>query len=94
MAKFMQIIDVVETGQETVLHPETNADYVTTGTTYRVPKIADITDWTNRSKELIEARKGVNKTPNMKILPPLFVYDKNNKWTKDILKIYNYNKEE
>ena len=43
---------------------------------------------------LIEARKGVNKTPNMKILPPLFVYDKNNKWTKDILKIYNYNKEE
>lgn len=58
MAKFMQIIDVIETGQETVLHPETNADYVTTGTTYRVPKIADITDWTNRSKELIDARKG------------------------------------
>ena len=43
---------------------------------------------------LIEARKGVNKTPNLKILPPLFVYDENNEWTKDILKIYNYNKEE
>lgn len=42
---------------------------------------------------LIEARKGVNKTPNMKILPPLFIYDENNKWTNDILKIYNYNKE-
>lgn len=43
---------------------------------------------------LIEARKGVNKTPNLKILSPLFVYDENNEWTKDILKIYNYNKEE
>ena len=43
---------------------------------------------------LIEARKGVNKTPNLKILAPLFVYDENNEWTKDILKIYNYNKEE
>ena len=43
---------------------------------------------------LIEARKGVNKTPNLKILPPLFVYDENNHWTNDILKIYNYNKEE
>ena len=43
---------------------------------------------------LIEARKGVNKTPNLKILPPLIIYDENNRWTKDILKIYNYNKEE
>ena len=43
---------------------------------------------------LIEARKGVNKVPNLKILPPLFIYDENNKWTNDILKIYNYKKEE
>lgn len=43
---------------------------------------------------LIEARKGVNKTPNLKILPPLFIYDENNQWTNDILKIYNYSKEE
>ena len=43
---------------------------------------------------LIEARKGVNKNPNLTILSPLFVYDENNHWTNDILKIYNYNKEE
>lgn len=43
---------------------------------------------------LIEARKGVNKMPNMKILPPLFIYGDNNQWTNDILKIYNYIKEE
>lgn len=43
---------------------------------------------------LIEARKGVNKNPNLKILSPLFVYDENNQWTNDILEIYNYKKEE
>ena len=43
---------------------------------------------------LIEARKGVNKTPNLKILPPLIIYGENNQWTNDILKIYNYSKEE
>ena len=43
---------------------------------------------------LIEARKGVNKEPNLKILSPLFIYGENNQWTNDILKIYNYNKEE
>lgn len=43
---------------------------------------------------LIEARKGVKKEANLKILAPLFVYDENNQWTNDILKIYNYNKEE
>ena len=42
----------------------------------------------------IEARKGVKKEPNLKILPPLIVYDENNQWTNDILKIYNYKKEE
>ena len=58
MAKFMQIIDVIETGQETVLHPETNADYVETGTMFKVPKIVEISDWNNKSKEIIDARKG------------------------------------
>ena len=43
---------------------------------------------------LIEARKGARKEPNLKILPPLVIYDENNRWTNDILKIYNYNKEE
>jgi tRNA1(Val) A37 N6-methylase TrmN6 len=27
-------------------------------------------------------------------LPPLIIYDENNQWTNDILKIYNYSKEE
>jgi tRNA1(Val) A37 N6-methylase TrmN6 len=43
---------------------------------------------------LIEARKGVKKDANLKVLSPLFIYDENNEWTNDILKIYNYNKEE
>lgn len=43
---------------------------------------------------LIEGRKGVKKEANLKILSPLLVYDENNQWTNDILKIYNYNKEE
>lgn len=58
MAKFMQIIDVDTNGSEVVLHPETNADFIVSGTTYKVPKIIEITDWNARSKELIEARKG------------------------------------
>ena len=58
MAKFMQIIDVIETGQETVLHPETNADYVETGAIFKVPKIVEISDWNNKSKEIVDARKG------------------------------------
>lgn len=60
MAKFMQIIDVNQTGTETVLHPETDADFVIPGSTYRVPKMVDITDWNNKSKEIIDARKGLN----------------------------------
>lgn len=58
MAKFMQIIDVDTNGSEVVLHPETNADFIVSGATYKVPKIIEITDWNARSKELIEARKG------------------------------------
>jgi tRNA1(Val) A37 N6-methylase TrmN6 len=48
----------------------------------------------NANHILIEARKGANKIPNLQILSPLFVYDENNRWTNDILKIYNYKKEE
>ena len=43
---------------------------------------------------LIEGRKGANKMPNLQILSPLFVYDENNRWTNDILKRYNYGKED
>lgn len=43
---------------------------------------------------LIEARKGAHKNSNLKILSPLFIYNENNQWTNDILKIYNYKKEE
>jgi len=39
---------------------------------------------------LIEARKGANKNNNLHILSPLYVYDSDEKWTDDILKIYNY----
>ena len=49
MAKFMQIIDVNESGAEIVLHPETNADYVETGAIFKVPKIVEISDWNNKS---------------------------------------------
>ena len=48
----------------------------------------------NANHILIEARKGAHKNPNLQILSPLFVYDENNRWTNDILKIYNYKKEE
>ena len=58
MAKFMQIIDVNENGAEIVLHPETNADYVETGTIFKIPKIVEISDWNNKSKEIVDARKG------------------------------------
>lgn len=60
MAKFMQIIDVNQTGTETVLHPETDADFVIPGSIYKVPKMVDITDWNNKSKEIIDARKGLS----------------------------------
>lgn len=58
MANFMQIIDVNTSGSEVVLHPETNADFVTSGATFKVPKIIEISDWNARSKELTDARKG------------------------------------
>lgn len=35
-----------------------------------------------------------NKKGGLKILPPIYVYDNDNNYTKDILKIFNYNKEE
>ena len=43
---------------------------------------------------LIEGRKGAHKMPNLQILSPLFVYDDNNLWTNEVLKRYNYGKED
>ena len=63
MAKFLQIIDVETDGRETILHPETTADYVEAGSTYKVPKISEITDWEAKSDEIEAARKGL---PNLK----------------------------
>lgn len=42
---------------------------------------------------LIEAVKDANPG-SLKVLEPLFIYDSNNKWTKETLKIYNYETEE
>lgn len=53
-----QITFVDHTGTPQLYHPETNADQVLTGLTYRVPQISDITNWSDRSAELINARKG------------------------------------
>ena len=39
---------------------------------------------------LIEGRKNKGKNKNLIILNPLYIYQRNDKWTKDILKIYNY----
>ena len=61
--KFLQIIDVEANGDETILHPETTADYVEAGSTYKVPKISEITDWEAKSDEIEAARKGL---PNLK----------------------------
>ena len=41
---------------------------------------------------LIEARLSKGKNDNLKILKPLFVYE-DDKWTKDILDVYNYGRE-
>ena len=40
---------------------------------------------------LIEARK--NKNPGMKILKPLYIYNENNTYTDEVLKIFNFGKE-
>lgn len=40
---------------------------------------------------LIEARK--NKNPGMKILKPLYIYNENNSYTDEVLKIFNFGKE-
>lgn len=58
MAKDFQIIQLGADGTPTVFHPETNADKVLAGLVNKVPTIENINDWTARSKELIEARKG------------------------------------
>lgn len=41
----------------------------------------------------IESKKSPNKG-NLKILPPLYVYNSEGKYTEDILKIFNYKKED
>ena len=58
MAKFMQIIDVEANGDEVILHPETTADYVEAGSTYKVSKITEVNDWNEKSQEIVAARKG------------------------------------
>lgn len=42
---------------------------------------------------LIEGVKNANPG-NLRILPPLIVYNENQKWTNEVVKIYNYDKEE
>lgn len=39
---------------------------------------------------LIEARK--NKNPGTKILPPLYIYDDENKYSKEVMEIFNFGK--
>ncbi len=41
---------------------------------------------------LIEGIKD-GKAGNLVVLPPMIVYDENQKWTKEIIRIYNYEKE-
>ena len=40
----------------------------------------------------IEGKKS-NKKGGLKILPPLYVYNSDNKYTPEILKIFNYNED-
>lgn len=56
--KDCQITLLDQSGRPTLYHPETNADQVRTGETYRVPEISKINNWDERSSELINARKG------------------------------------
>lgn len=58
MAQNFQITQVNSSGSVVVMHPESNADLIVSGATYQVPTIAYITDWNNRSAELVTARKG------------------------------------
>ncbi len=56
--KNFRIIDVSDVGAETTLHPETNADQILAGVNNKVPTVTNINDWTNKSTEVIAARKG------------------------------------
>lgn len=58
MAEKFQIVQVLEDGRIMVYHPETNADLVKMGEIYKVPKITEIEDWIEKSKEIVDARKG------------------------------------
>jgi len=50
-------------------------------------------DSTDAQTIFIESKKSKNKG-NLKILQPLYVYNKDNTYTTDILKIFNYKKED
>lgn len=51
------------------------------------------TNSTEAQTIFIESKKSKNKG-NLKILPPLYVYNDQEEYTKDILKIFNYKKED
>ncbi len=58
MQKFLQIVNVNQNGGTTVYHPETNADFVRSGSEFKVPAILNINDWIRKSSEVESARKG------------------------------------
>lgn len=58
MAQNFQITQVASNGNVISMHPETNADQILAGTVHKVPEIDSIKDWTNKSNEVVNARKG------------------------------------
>lgn len=58
MAQKFQMVQIDSNGSAVVFHPETNADQVLSGTTNKVPTVANINDWVAKSSEVVAARKG------------------------------------
>ena len=58
MAQKFQITRVNTSGAITVLHPETNADQVVDGSTNKISKKTEVSDWNAKSQEVAEARLG------------------------------------
>ena len=58
MAQKFQITRVNTSGTITVLHPETNADQVVDGSTNKISKKTEVSDWNAKSQEVAEARLG------------------------------------
>lgn len=93
MAKNFQITTVNSSNQVSVLHPETNADQVFTGTNTRVPTIVQIDNWNAKSQEVISARGGkaslkdnidaLNVSLSSKIAETQLSLEKNTKELKD-----------